>query len=76
MFVGDPSTARLSSVLFFWRWCILPALKEADILGQKSLSSLFFVSYMTSFTNSLEEVLPGRIFQSCKASKQSRHVTS
>ena len=52
------------------------AFEETDIPGEKNLSSLLFVSYLTSFTNSLQEAVPGRLFQSWRAGKQLQHVTS
>lgn len=74
---GDPSTASQTVISTVLLGMMHPAcLEEADILGEISLSSLLFMSYLTSFTNCLQEAVPDRIFQSCKAGKWLQHVTS
>lgn len=75
MFLGDPSTLSQAVTSTVLLGMVHPAcLEEADFLGETSLSSLPFISSLTSFTNSLEEAVPGGIFQSCKAGKW-LHVT-
>lgn len=74
MFLGDPSTTSPTVINAVLLGMAHPAcLEDADILGEKSLFSPLPVSYLTSFTNSLEEAVPGRIFQSCKAGKHLQH---